>query len=98
MFTITLMCWMQDVGFFFFFFFSAADLEFILVPGVSLGLDVLLQFHIIFEWLSGGREGNRGQKLNHQTKRTHGRRESKKGKEGGERRTQFQVLSQDSGR
>lgn len=73
---------------------GAADLELILLPGVSLALDVLLQFHIIFEWLSGGREGNRGQKLNHQTtKHTHGRREGRKGKEGGERRTQFQVLS-----
>lgn len=35
---------------------SAADLELILLLGVSLRLDILLQFHIIFEWLSGGRE------------------------------------------
>lgn len=62
-----------------------ADLELILLPGVSLVLDVLLQFHIIFEWLSGGREGNRRQKLNHQTtKHTHteGGRVKKEKREG----------------
>lgn len=61
-------------------------LELVLLPGVALAPDVLLQVHVVFERLSGGREGNRGQKLNHQTtKHTHGKREGKKGKEKEER-------------
>lgn len=61
-------------------------LEFILLSGVALAPDVLLQVHVVFERLSGGREGNRGQKLNHQTtKHTHGKREGEKGKEKEER-------------
>lgn len=67
--------------------------ELILFPGIILAADVWLEFHIVFEWLSGGREGNRGQTLNHQTmKHTHEKREGKKAKEVGERRTQFQVF------
>lgn len=50
-----------------------SNLELILLPGVALAPDILLQVHVVFERLSGGREGNRGQKLNHQTtKHTHG--------------------------
>lgn len=61
-------------------------LELVLLPGVALAPDVLLQVHVVFERLSGGREGNRGQKLNHQTtKHTHGKREGEKGKEKEER-------------
>ena len=61
-------------------------LELVLLPGVALAPDVLLQVHVVFERLSGGREGNRGQKLNHQTtKHTHGKREGEKGKEEEER-------------
>lgn len=61
-------------------------LELVLFPGVALAPDVLLQVHVVFERLSGGREGNRGQKLNHQTtKHTHGKREGEKGKEEEER-------------
>lgn len=52
---------------------SVANLELVLLPGVALTPDILLQVHVVFERLSGGREGNRGQKLNHQTtKHTHG--------------------------
>lgn len=65
---------------------DASDLELVLLPGVALAPDVLLQVHVVFERLSGGREGNRGQKLNHQTtKHTHRKREGEKGKEEGER-------------
>lgn len=61
---------------------NQSHLEFILLSGVALAPDVLLQVHVVFERLSGGREGNRGQKLNHQTtKHTHGKREGEKGKE-----------------
>lgn len=67
-------------------FADSSHLELVLLPGVTLASDVLLQVHVIFEWLSGGREGNRGQKLNHQTtKHTHGKREGEKGKEEEER-------------
>lgn len=63
-----------------------SHLELVLLPGVALAPDVLLQVHVIFERLSGGREGNRGQKLNHQTtKHTHGKREGEKRKEKEER-------------
>lgn len=58
-----------------------SHLKLVLLPGVALAPDVLLQVHVVFERLSGGREGNRGQKLNHQTtKHTHGKREGEKGK------------------
>lgn len=64
----------------------ASHLELVLLPGVALAPDVLLQVHVVFERLSGGREGNRGQKLNHQTtKHTNGKREGEKGKEKEER-------------
>lgn len=74
-----------------------SHLELILLPGVTLTPDILLQVHVVFEGLSGGREGNRGQKLNHQTtKHTHGNREGEKGMEEEERergrRTEFQVF------
>lgn len=63
-----------------------AHLELVLLSGVALAPDVLLQVHVVFERLSGGREGNRGQKLNHQTtKHTHGKREGEKGKQKEER-------------
>lgn len=64
---------------------SVANLELVLLPGVALAPDVLLKVHVVFERLSGGREGNRGQKLNHQTmKHTHGGWERKgEGREGG---------------
>lgn len=66
-------CWNVD---------RPSHLELVLLPGVALAPDVLLQVHVVFERLSGGREGNRGQKLNHQTtKHTHGKREGEKGKE-----------------
>lgn len=76
---------------------QTSHLELILLPGVALAPDVLLQVHVVFERLSGGREGNRGQKLNHQTtKHTHGNREGEKRKgerrEGGETKTEFQLL------
>lgn len=65
---------------------SVSNLELVLLPGVALAPDILLQVHVVFERLSGGREGNRGQKLNHQTtKHTHGGWERKgEGREGGE--------------
>ena len=64
-----------------------AHLELVLLPGVALAPDVLLQVHVVFERLSGGREGNRGQKLNHQTtKHTHGKREGEKGEKEEEER------------
>lgn len=67
-------------------FAESTHLELVLLPGVALASDVLLQVHVVFERLSGGREGNRGQKLNHQTtKHTHGKREGEKGKEEEER-------------
>lgn len=60
---------------------ESSHLEFVLLPRVVLAPDVLLQVHVVFERLSGGREGDRGQKLNHQTtKHTHGKREGEKGK------------------
>lgn len=63
---------------------QSSHLELVLLPGVALTPDFLLQVHVVFERLSGGREGNRGQKLNHQTtKHTHGKREE--GGEGGGR-------------
>lgn len=65
---------------------NVSHLELVLLPGVALTPDVLLQVQVIFERLSGGRKGNRGQKLNHRTtKHTHEKREGKKGKEEGER-------------
>lgn len=62
---------------------APSHLEFILFPVVEgFAPYVLLQVHVVFERLSGGREGDRGQKLNHQTtKHTHGKREGEKGKE-----------------
>lgn len=80
---------------------SASHLELVLLPGVAVALHVLLQLHVIFERLSGGREGNRGQKLNHQTtKHTHGKeggRVRKEKREGGGEHS-FRFSSQDSGR
>lgn len=65
---------------------TPSHLELVLLPGVALAPHVLLQVHVVFERLSGGREGNRGQKLNHQTtKHTHGKREEDKGKDKEER-------------
>ena len=74
-----------------------SHLELVLLPRVALASDLLLQVHVVFERLSGGREGNRGQKLNHQTtKHTHGKREGTEskggGRKGGKRKTEFQVF------
>lgn len=52
-----------------------------------VALEVLLQVHVIFEGLGGGREGDRGKKLNHQTtKHTHGEREEERRREREENR------------
>lgn len=84
---------------------AAAHLELVLLPGVALAPDVLLQVHVVFERLSGGREGNRGQKLNRQRRNTHtergreGERGEEEGeREGGGRKTQFQRLEEDARR
>lgn len=54
---------------------------------LRVALEVLLQVHVIFEGLGGGREGDRGKKLNHQTtKHTHGEREEEKERERKENR------------
>lgn len=57
-----------------------SHLEFVLLARVQgVAPHLLLQVHVVFERLSGGREGDRGQKLNHQTtKHTHGKREGEK--------------------
>lgn len=75
-----------------------SHLEFVLLSGVALAPDVLLQVHVVFERLSGGREGNRGQKLNHQTtKHTHGKKGGWKRKgeerEGGEKENRVSAFS-----